>query len=229
MSLQLKEILPGIYHIKFPNQYGLTSTFMRLQEFYESSFEEIRNQYFTVEQYMDRYAQEFGNFMYFSDWNGFNVPGDVISRFFRKFSNIKSRHTYQYLTIKEKRLLKLVLPLIQSDTNFYLIATHKDQDLQHEIAHGFWYLNDKYQKAMMKLVSKYEHVNEFKELLLKKGYGENVLDDEVHAYLTHGTKTYLKNQFKFKQTWSLPTKFKQVFDKHKKEQKKIMEGKKVDA
>jgi len=225
MSLQLKEILPGIYHIKFPSQYELTSTFMRLQEFYESSFEEIRNQYFTVEQYMDRYAQEFGNFTYFSDWNGFNVPGDVIGRFFRKFSNIKSRHTYQYLTIKEKRLLKLVLSLIQSDTNFYLIATHDDQSLQHEIAHGFWYLNDKYQKAMMKLVSKYEHANEFKALLQKEGYGDNVLDDEIHAYLVDSPKSYLKKKFKFKQTWSIPTGFKKVFDKHKKEQEKIIKEK----
>jgi len=171
---------------------------------------------------MDLYAKEFGNFTYFSDWNGFNVPGSTIRKFFKLFCNVKSRHSHQYLIVKEKRLLRLLLPLVQSDANFYVIATHDDMSLQHEIAHGFWYLNDKYQKEMKNLLSKYEYVEEFKEFLKRMGYGDNVLDDEVQAYLISCTKTYLKERFKFKQTWKMPIEFKRVFETHKKEQEKIM-------
>ena len=63
----LTEIENNIYHVKFENQYQITSTFMRLQEFYESSHKNIKHHFFTVEEYMDIYAKENGNFSYYID------------------------------------------------------------------------------------------------------------------------------------------------------------------
>ena len=81
--MKCKEIYPNLFLFTFPNQYELASTFIRLQEFYESPYKEIKGQYFTLEKYMDRYAkdQEDNKFTYFEDWNGFNVPGNIVLKF----------------------------------------------------------------------------------------------------------------------------------------------------
>ena len=61
----------GIFLVRFDTQYALASTFLRIQEHYESN--RFRNRVFSLEQYMDWYAAEFGAFTYFEDWSGFNV------------------------------------------------------------------------------------------------------------------------------------------------------------
>ena len=87
--MRLKQVYPGLYFLKFPNQYELTM--IRLQEFYESPYKNIRGKHFTLEQYMDAYAKHKGNFTYCSDWNGFNIPSIVIQDFFIIFHPIRDK------------------------------------------------------------------------------------------------------------------------------------------
>ncbi len=97
--MKVKPIYPNLYLYTFPNQYELASTFIRLQEFYESPYKEIKGKYFTSENFMDLYAkdQKDNKFTYFDDWNGFNIPGDIVLKFAQLFQND--------LTKKEKKLL----------------------------------------------------------------------------------------------------------------------------
>src|ERR1700760_4146537 len=98
--MKLQEVTSGLYHILFENQYSCCSTFLRLQEYYESPIKGIRGNYFTLEQFMDAYAETKGNFTYTLDWGGFNVPGHVIKKFFDLFG--------MNLLEKEKNLYHLL-------------------------------------------------------------------------------------------------------------------------
>ena len=62
-------------------------SFVRMQEFYESP--KFKGKYFTLEQYMDYWSKEFGkgSFTYPSVWDGFNIPGKVLSDWWDRFDN----------------------------------------------------------------------------------------------------------------------------------------------
>ena len=76
----------NIFHFSYENRYKLTSSFIRMQEYYESPYNDIRNKYFTLDYYMDVYAKEnYGVFSYFEDWNGFNIPGNSILKWEEQF------------------------------------------------------------------------------------------------------------------------------------------------
>jgi hypothetical protein len=74
------KIADGIYLLRFKTQYELTSTFLRVQEYYESP--RFQGRIFTLEQFMDWYAAQYGSFSYFEDWSGFNVPSTAFQPFF---------------------------------------------------------------------------------------------------------------------------------------------------
>jgi hypothetical protein len=183
--IRIKEIYPEIFHLKFRTQYWETDTFMRLQEFYESPFDTIRGKYFTREYYQDIYVKEYGKFNYHSKWSGFNVPGNIVLKFFRRFLREGD------LSKKECILYDLVLSKINTTKDFYLIATHKSEDIDHEISHGFYYLNKQYRDKMNKLLTKYcKHplIKNLRAELLEMGYAPKFLRDETQAYLS--TKSY---------------------------------------
>jgi len=86
-----------IFLLRFDTQYELASTFLRIQEHYESS--RFRKRVFSLEDYMDWYAAEYGAFTYFEDWSGFNVPSTALAPFYRG--------EFDPLLKKEARLLAL--------------------------------------------------------------------------------------------------------------------------
>lgn len=185
--------LKGCYHLKAKDQYELTSTLMRIQEFYECPFDHIRGNYFDLEEFMDAYAEEHGNFTYFSDFVGFNLDNRSIRRFFKLFPTRK-------LTKKEKAFKKLVTPLLKARKKFSIIATYEKttnsySTFEHELAHGLYHLNNKYKKEMDKLTNS---LKEFKEpcfnVIRKMGYANDVCYDECQAFLSTSSGTYLKKK-----------------------------------
>ena len=175
------------------SNYELSATFMRLQEFFESPFETIRNQYFSREYFEDLYAAKYGNFTYYQDWAGFNVPGDIINDFFEIFKyNLSFKEINLFLNIKQFR---------NSFENIYLVGVtkkHRNKNrFLHELCHAIYYLNKKYKDKSDKLIK-----NMPKELYLQLitilknwGYTKEVLDDEINAYLSTSDNKYLQDSF----------------------------------
>lgn len=188
--MDLKTLGPKIYGINFPTQYALCSTFMRLQEFYESPINGIRDHFFTLEQYMDAYAASRGNFTYTKDWIGFNVPGTVIRKFFETFGHD--------LLEKEKRLQATIQHLLDDSGRFYLIGTFGIADaMNHEMAHGFWHVSNNYKQGMRDLIEalpkkEYAHL---RECIKAKHYADNVVDDELQAFMSTSGLEELRNIF----------------------------------
>lgn len=166
----------GIVHIVADSQRELAETFVRMEEFYESPYDDIRGHHFTHDQYIKRYKADTGK-DYFAEWNGFNVPGHVVEEFFKVFTD---------LTAAEH----IVKTAVNGNKRFYLIGTHTGGDdcIEHEKAHAFYYLRPTYKAKVSEAVARFRetHASIAEKLtawLIERGYCEDVLPDEINAYL----------------------------------------------
>jgi len=214
----IKKLGKGLYLTTFKNQYELASTFMRLEEFYESPIEECRGKYFDLETYMDRYSKisEKKNFTYCVDWNGFNVPGDVVKKFLKLYNN--------KLLQKEKHFFDRLKKEIDWNDDFYIIGVHSADERKggstkdHEIAHGMYYLLPEYKKVMDAISRtlpkkiKDSIFSEFKHM----GYDSHVFKDELQAYLSTSTMCYITEMCKTdKLPWDKIYKMQKQFESSK--------------
>ena len=187
-----------IVHLQYPNQYSLCSAFVRIQEFYESPFDDIRGKYFTLDEFMDRYAEQTGSFTYFTDWSGFNVPGNVVLDFWYKFC-------WDRKLEKRKKELEIFRKIdehiISSDPNFYLIGTHETDGVgtyvEHEIAHAYYYLDPEFRKAQDEVYDSMDKKVSAKVAvkLMEIGYSEGVIKDETQAYFSTDDPCTLMGRF----------------------------------
>jgi hypothetical protein len=174
MSAQIakKRLASGIYLLRFNTQYELASTFLRVQEHYESK--EFAGRVFSVEQYMDWYAAVHGDFTYFVDWSGFNVPSTALRPFYEG--------KFDPLLEKEKRFLRL---FDRMRSPFYVIGVTADApraDYIHELAHAFYFSDLSYRRAVRSAMRSFD-TSALRRELSEMGYARHVISDEVHAYL----------------------------------------------
>lgn len=183
--MRLEEILQKIYHLHFKTQRDLASTFLRFQEYYESP--KFRKKIFTLKEYKEWYKKNSknGKFTYYSDWSGFNIPSYILKQFYNGKFNPLSK--------KEINFLKLFNKL---NGEFYIIGTYgTKRALKHEIAHGLFYINKKYKREVLKVLSRVnnEVQNKINKYLSSSGgYHKNSWKDETHAYLLTNTKQLKK-------------------------------------
>jgi hypothetical protein len=166
------KVAAGIYLLRFKTQYELTATFLRVQEHYESP--RFHGRIFSLEQYMDWYAAEKGNFTYYQDWAGFNVPSTA----FQPFYDGK----FDPLSEKEKRLLRLFGNLRKK---FYVIGIYDSgakHSLTHELAHALYFTDAAYREAVRKEIRAY-NTSALAKQIAKAGYANHVIPDEMQAYL----------------------------------------------
>ena len=165
-------IAEGIYVLRFKTQYELAATFLRVQEHYESP--RFHGRIFSLEQFMDWYAGRYGNFTYYQDWAGFNVPSTALQPFYAG--------RFDPLSAKEKALLRLFEGLRE---RFYVIGIYeadKDDSLTHELAHALFFMDDGYRKAVRKAMRGYD-TGELARKIADAGYARPVIPDEIQAYI----------------------------------------------
>ena len=172
-----------IYFVRFKTQYDCCSTMLRFQEHYESPNAQFRKYPFDLETFMDWYAKVNGNFTYYSDWSGFNIPSYILSEFYHG--------GFDPLSFKEEMFLDMFAN--EQGEKFYIIATYTmDNDkkwekevIKHELAHALWYVNDEYKKQVNKILKTADKdaYDKFRATLIRKGYAAPVMKDEFQAYL----------------------------------------------
>lgn len=185
--LSIEKILPHIWHIRFDSQYWTCATMMRISEFRESDIKSIQDSYFSIEEFMDNYAKETGQFSYFTDWAGFNID-DVDIRSFWKIYDINQ------LWEKEKTLWYLLGEIAHDEGKhkFSVIATYEDKDLIHEIIHALYYTKPKYKTEVL---CELGHLSKKHPILYKRvkayvksmGYADDIIFTEMNAYLSDYT------------------------------------------
>jgi hypothetical protein len=188
INLEVTELEPDTYHLVFGCQRDLAHSMMRLQEHYEGPDPKIRDQYFTLEEFLQAYTLPSGVFDYTEKWCGFNVPGHVVERWHELFV------AQGQLSIKEQQMMDTLL--CQRSGKFgkwYMIATASGGDsntIKHELAHSRYYLYDDYKASCDQLIDCMSAADRRRmtKVLIKMGYAETVINDEIQAYLSTGTK-----------------------------------------
>lgn len=173
IKIAKSKIAKGIYLLRFKTQYELAATFLRIQEHYESS--RFHGRIFSLEQFMDWYAERYGNFTYYQDWAGFNVPSTALPPFYEG--------KFDPLSEKEKQLLRLFKDLQQE--RFYVIGIYDSGakgSLTHELAHALFFIDDSYRKAVHKALRGY-NTTKLARQIAEAGYANHVIPDEIQAYI----------------------------------------------
>ena len=176
-----------IWAIKSPDSHTRALMFMRPQEFYESSFEEIIGKQFKVSDFVNIYKQHYGKqqFTYGSDWAGFNIPSNILEEC---MFNIPEDEINNW----DKLMLSAINTIkeIEGEHNYYLLGVDElsNRLLEHEFAHAMWFTLPDYKSEMSKLNDECDPV--VKDMMCKciteYGYADHVLPDELQAYMSTG-------------------------------------------
>jgi len=214
MNIKLIHPCDKVLLFLFDSQYEVASTFMRPQEYYESHLPGIRNNFFTVEQFMDAYSKHFGAFTYCQDWTGFNIPGTHLTKFFK---------LYSHDLLKKEMVLKELIEKNKPKGKFYVIASvaGKQAVMKHEIAHALFHVNSTYKAHMEDLVLTIpkKKMKTLARELHKKGYAKPVIIDEIQAYLSTSSDSELTSMFGDDVPQTVVPKFREFFTTTFKQQK----------
>ena len=165
------------------SQDELGLTFMRFQEHYESANPEFRDKIFTQGQLKRWYSETYGANNYHTTWIGFNFPSKVLIPF--------REGLFDPLTIEENRLLELFR---YRKDNFYIIGAQNNSTLRHELSHALYASNIKYKTEIDNFLRKNQKkLKDTNAYILEKGYCEEVLNDEIQAYITDNDDNKLIN------------------------------------
>lgn len=208
VNFDVNIISNNVYHLHFKKQKDLASTFLRIQEFYESP--KFQNKKIELDQFYHYYKNfKGGKFSYLSDWGGFNLPYYVFGEF------IKVNKT---LSVRETQLFNLIRGL----KNFYVVGTWGSkrtidyrETLNHELAHAFYYLNKDYKNKILSLLQN-KDLSNLNAYFKKLGYNAKVFKDESHAYLISDFKELVRDEIiKEKDFKALSVKIRKIFNKEK--------------
>ena len=197
-----EEVLPRIYRLDFTSQQAMCKLFLRFQEHYESP--KFHHRRFGLPEFKRWYAGENGgNFSYYEDWGGFNIPSWVFDAF--------RAGEFDPLDPKEQAMLDL---FAESPEPFYVIGTAGPAALEHEMGHGLFTTNANYRREILRVLSPLD-VTPLREVLLRKGYTEHVVMDEIHAYFVEGGDLFIEKGVDMQPYLSSIKEVQSIFEKYK--------------
>ena len=190
VSGKIIKILPRVYGVVIKDDYERAMLFCRYQEFYESPYDEIRGNLFTLEDFMNLYRKErkTKNFEYPTDWSGYNIPSSILIKASNLFYSSNNINQYDPIMLK-------IIDYCSNDCDgedFYLIGTDKSISviMNHEISHALYYTNIEYKKEANNLISeiKKKDFKFVKDKLLDIGYVDDkkIIKDEMQAFFSTG-------------------------------------------
>ena len=104
---------------------------------------------------------------------------------------------------------------IVGSNKYYLIGIDQSNNedpslIYHEIAHGLWFSDPEYKSRMKERLEEMDSSvkEQIIDILKGYGYGDNVFEDEIQAYMATGLSAKMKNMDNIEQD---VIKFKKVF------------------
>ncbi len=165
--------------VKASSQRELSLSFMRFQEYYENPC--FKNKIFTCGQLKEWYSIRYGSDSYIRDWSGFNIPSVALIPF--------RNGLFDPLTKQEQNLLNLFR--YRNDI-FYIIGAQDDSVLRHELSHAMYFTNLNYRTKINQYLTKHEKsLSKSFHYLLNKGYHQDVINDELQAYITDNDDEFI--------------------------------------
>lgn len=187
IKYDIKEVLPKVFSVVIEDPYDRAMTFCRAQEYYESPNKDFRGKHFSMWDYMKWYSKEKGSFTYPRDWSGFNIPLDKLYKLYNDLDFEELETPYDFVM---NDIMWEVYTMNKLSKKGYVIGS-KDRlgsTFEHELCHGLFATNRAYKKKALELVGKIKkkHYIKLFDGLIKMGYTENVIDDEIQAYMMFG-------------------------------------------
>jgi len=206
MKIQKKFITDRIISLVFETQEELASTFLRFQEYYENP--EFKGKVFTLDEFKDWHITTRGEFTYYKDWEGFNIPANALIPFYAGL--------FDELSDREEEFLDLLEGDIPSGKDFYIIGTlgNDAETLKHEIAHGLFYTNPKYHEEVLCIIADHDVFLPPFFNYLRRNYASSSWIDELHAYLLTDTKELAKAKIPVKTCAKLIADLDAVYEKY---------------
>lgn len=207
VNYEIVEVYPKIFAVIMPDHYSRAMTFCRVQEFYESPNPDFRGKHFNIWDFIEWYSRGKKDvFSYPFDWGGFNIPLPIAWECYEGKENRNPRKGYNGVssmpdTWKSKwdETMKNIVWNIQSrmfnkknkrDMNAYIIGAGDMEGwtFKHEVCHGLYTTNKEYKELVNEVIQTIpikDYIT-FRNNLIKMGYTDGVVDDEIQAYLNYG-------------------------------------------
>lgn len=192
-NIQLYEIAKGIFAVKIEDIRMRCYLFLRYQEFYEGYSKDIRGSRFTIDEYIKWYMDHYKNkdlFTYSYDWCGFNIPSESIGEC---LSQISDENEYDVIMSK----IYNACLMENNNSKYYLLGVDSlDSDLlDHELSHGMYYTDPEYKESMDQITESLpmESYASLRKIISEMGYGDNVINDEIQAYMSTGLVEKMSN------------------------------------
>lgn len=215
MMPECREIKKNIYHLIFPSKGQPAKTLLRFQEHFESP--RFRDKIFSLDEYKKWYiansprGKKTGRFTYYRDWDGFNIPSNILEPFYKgKFDPLSKEEKTILRLFKNKRKKK-----------FYIIATFRNSGrylFKHEVAHGLFYTNPKYKKEVTKILKRIDRKvkRQITNYLTRYGGGYNrkVWTDEIHAHVLVDLNYLNKNKVNSSRLLEINKELEKTFNKY---------------
>lgn len=194
--MKIEILVRGVILFTEDRQFKSSYAFMRLQSFYENADKSRQGKYFSLDDVIEHSAtveNQKVEFDFLEKWGGFNVPDHVVKKFIKLYEHDFTR--------REKSMFDALKQVIEQeedattpDGKFYLIGTYSADYIDHELCHAMWYLYPEFKKQSIKAMKKLPkaYINAMKTMLIDGGYADNVLDDEINAYLATSNMYYTK-------------------------------------
>jgi len=202
VDYKIKEIYPKIFAVEVKDSYQRAMLFLRFQEYYESAFPEFRGKFFDIFEYMERYrtgdrgSSNPGLFTYPKDWSGYNVPGEMVQTCLEHVLDIRNGILPTPYDFIMRDILNQIKVHLNPNESYYLLGVDdlKSSITDHEVCHGLFHVDKKYKRGVLKLLEKVDSkiYNRLKNILLTMGYCEEVIPDEIQAYLSTGITSSMK-------------------------------------
>jgi hypothetical protein len=201
MILSLKQIRPQVFHIECASRRELGMLFLRYTEFYESKYDHIRGQRFTLVEQQQVYCREHlgsadANWTYTTDWSGYNIPARTIDEVHSL--GIPDPNHYD-------SLMAGIYGMIKAEAlgkEAYLIGTTKGcpvETLRHELTHALFCLNQDYRGDASAIIHSCGVLGHLCQILFDGNYPDKVHTDEINAYLTTGDAFFNVSDYEFLQ------------------------------
>lgn len=181
--MKTTKLSPKQLLIEFPTRKEMNLTCFRMSEFSEG-YEELRT-YYTPDVFIDKWSDEDGKITYWEYWEGHNITKEKILEFRTKFHGIKIGIGYPSLSIRE---CDVIAELHQIDDDGHVIFMEEGDEItfKHEMAHSYYFLYPEYKTRADSIVYGLPPQTQgfIKKGLREMKYSDDVLQDEIQAYLT---------------------------------------------
>jgi hypothetical protein len=189
IEYSIEEVRPNVFAVIVPDHYHRAMLFCRVQEYYESPNPQFRGKNFSIWDYIEWYSREHRDvFTYTYDWGGFNIPLKTAWDCYEKLREHESPYDEVMESIIRTIELKMFYKKNTRNWNAYIIGADSTESdtFEHEICHGLYATNKEYKQLVDEItetISTKDYLT-FKNNLIKMGYTDGVINDEIQAYLS---------------------------------------------